>query len=232
MFELFESKFLERKPSLYYFVIQFFELLKVECKTVFHRKRRGRRKTDSSRRKDRLIQTRVGERLEQAIKAEAKRRRLTVSHLLRNVLEESFNLVDEVVDDVDTVVSDSLKLAHKVTTDVKRAARRSRRSHKYNRFDETPTDDEAVERENGVETDNRAPIDDTEAVIDLEPVGNEIGKNPLSHIYAWNKVILSQKALCSLCNSVIEKGEGGYVGLSDEPGHGRSWLCESCIDKL
>jgi hypothetical protein len=199
---------------------------------VFHRKRRGRRKTDSSRRKDRLIQTRVGERLEQAIKAEAKRRRLTVSHLLRNVLEECFNLVDEVVDDVDTIVSDSLELAHKVTTDAKRAARRSIRSHRYNRFNEPSIDDEAKERESGVEAENRTQTGDIKAVIDFDPVRNEIGKNSLSHIYAWNKVILSQRAYCSLCNSRIEKGEGGYVGLSDEPSHGRSWLCESCINKL
>jgi len=62
-------------------------------------------------RKDRLIQTRVPRDLETTLKEEARRRRLTVSHLIRNMLEESFHLVDGFVADVDQIVSDSAKLA-------------------------------------------------------------------------------------------------------------------------
>jgi len=61
-------------------------------------------------RKDRLIQTRVPRKLEGAIKQAAQRRRLTVSHLIRNVLEDAFDLVHSVVDEVDHLVSDSAEL--------------------------------------------------------------------------------------------------------------------------
>ena len=53
-----------------------------------------RERIREERRKDRLIQTRVPRDLESTLKREARRRRLTVSHLIRNVLEDAFQLVD------------------------------------------------------------------------------------------------------------------------------------------
>ena len=47
-----------------------------------------------SERKDRLIQTRVPESLESALKEEATRRRLPVSQLVRNILEDTLTIVD------------------------------------------------------------------------------------------------------------------------------------------
>jgi len=67
-----------------------------------------------SERKDRLIQTRVPEKLETTLKDEARRRRTTVSQMIRNVLEDTFDLVDGVVANVDQIVTDSVELAHKV----------------------------------------------------------------------------------------------------------------------
>ena len=65
-------------------------------------------------RKDRLIQTRVPADLESTLKEEAERRRLSVSHLIRSILEDTFQLVDDVVSDFDKVVSDSMDLARNV----------------------------------------------------------------------------------------------------------------------
>ena len=59
--------------------------------------RRGRRALPADERKDRLIQTRVADELESTLREEAKRRRVTVSQLIRNVLEDTFDLVDDVV---------------------------------------------------------------------------------------------------------------------------------------
>lgn len=202
---------------------------RAERKTVFHRKKRGSKR---SGRKDRLIQTRVGEQLEQAIKDEAKKRRVTVSHLLRNVLEDCFNLVEGVVEgvveDVDTVVSDTLDLAHNVAF----GAKRSRRSHRYDEFDEQPIDDEADTGEDEEEIESRPLLDDEKANAESVPDRDKIGKNPLDHIYAWNKVVVSQNVSCSICNRPIQKGREGYIGLSDEARRDRSWLCKSCINKL
>lgn len=71
-------------------------------------------------RKDRLIQTRVPRDLEATLKEEARRRRLTVSHLIRSVLEDTFQLVDGVVADVDEIVSDSARLARNVGRNARR----------------------------------------------------------------------------------------------------------------
>ena len=57
--------------------------------------------SNDRQRKDRLIQTRVPQNLESTLKDEARKRRLSVSHLIRNVLEDTFNLVDNVVVDLD-----------------------------------------------------------------------------------------------------------------------------------
>jgi hypothetical protein len=73
--------------------------------------REGAKPSPSKTRKDRLVQARVPRELEETLKEEARRRRLTVSHLVRNVLEDAFLLVDGLVHDVDRIVSDSVTLA-------------------------------------------------------------------------------------------------------------------------
>ena len=76
-------------------------------------------------RKDRLIQTRVPEDLETTLKEEAERRRLTVSHLIRSILEDTFQLVDDVVMDFDKVVTDSVDLARNVSRNAMKIAAQS-----------------------------------------------------------------------------------------------------------
>ena len=91
-------------------------------KTPAHRKRRHSTRRDL---KDRLIQTRVPESLENKLKKEASRRRLSVSHLIRNVLEDTFDLVGGVVAEVDNIVQDSVGLADQVRRDAGRIAGRA-----------------------------------------------------------------------------------------------------------
>lgn len=45
-------------------------------------------------RKDRLVQTRVDRRLDDVLRQEARRRRMSVSNLVRGVLEDAFGLAD------------------------------------------------------------------------------------------------------------------------------------------
>ena len=77
--------------------------------------RRGRRPAPESERKDRVIQTRVPQDLEDSLRHAAERERVTVSHLIRNVLEDSFRLVDG-------IVADSSQLVDNVTRDARRLA--------------------------------------------------------------------------------------------------------------
>jgi hypothetical protein len=59
--------------------------------------RRGRKPIPEKERKDSLVQTRVPGELSQTLREAAKKNRVTVSQLIRNVLEDAFALVDDVV---------------------------------------------------------------------------------------------------------------------------------------
>lgn len=72
--------------------------------------------------KDRLIQTRVPERLENVLKNEAKKRRLTVSHLIRNVLEDTLELVESVVQGAGDIVDTAGGVADQIRRDAGKVA--------------------------------------------------------------------------------------------------------------
>ena len=79
-----------------------------------------------SPRKDRLIQTRVPRDLESTLKKEARRQGVSVSHLIRNILGGAFDLVEDVVADVDQIVTDSVALAQQVSRGARRIAESAR----------------------------------------------------------------------------------------------------------
>lgn len=87
-------------------------------------RRRGRKPSEDTERKDRVIQTRVPRDLESTLKDAAERERVSVSHLIRHVLEDTFNLVDN-------IVADSASLVGNVTRDARRlaASARGERGH-------------------------------------------------------------------------------------------------------
>jgi hypothetical protein len=99
--------------------------------------RRARRPSRRLPRKDRLVQTRVPRNLEETLKREARRRRVTVSHLIRSLIEDTFQLVDGVVADVDQIVSDSMSLVRSVG----RSARRLAKGHRSPRESAAPGSD-------------------------------------------------------------------------------------------
>jgi NMD protein affecting ribosome stability and mRNA decay len=72
-------------------------------KSTRRARRRGRAPLPEGERKDRLIQTRVDEDLDEVLRDAAKKQRLTVSQLIRNVLEDTFQLVEDVVVDAQTI---------------------------------------------------------------------------------------------------------------------------------
>lgn len=85
-------------------------------------RRRGRKPAEEAERKDRVIQTRVPRDLESTLKDAAERERVSVSHLIRHVLEDTFNLVDN-------IVADSAHLVGNVTRDARRLAASARGEH-------------------------------------------------------------------------------------------------------
>lgn len=110
-------------------------------------RRRGRKPAAEDERKDRIIQTRVPKDLESTLKEAAEQQRVSVSHLIRNVLEDTFQLVD-------SIVNDSASLVEHVTRDARQLAQSARNLTKSDRADKlTPARDggkEAQARLDGV----------------------------------------------------------------------------------
>jgi hypothetical protein len=163
--------------------------------------------------KDRLVQTRVPRDLESTLKREARRRRLTVSHLIRNILEDAFRLVDDVVANVDEIVNDSVDLARRAARAIREEVEPER--EEMRRHAEDRGDDEEPEPE--AEEPRRAKREEVD---------------PLGHVYAWNRVVLNRAASCARCGRSIPRGEEGFAGLSDHPFRARAWLCASCAGSL
>jgi hypothetical protein len=151
-------------------------------------------------RKDRLIQTRVPEKLETTLKDEARRRRTTVSQMIRNVLEDTFDLVDGVVANVDQIVTDSVELAQKVGRDARKIGQLGQ----------------------DVIRDFASPC--TEPLPDAD--------EKLSHVQAWNEVVLNQPLPCTKCGAELSRGRIAYTGLSDDPQKPRAWLCSRAVASL
>lgn len=169
----------------------------------------GNRSTERAPRKDRLVQARVPRDLEQTLRAEAKRQRLSLSQLVRNALEDAFELVDGVVADVDQIVSDSFTLARNVSRNAQRLADTR---HRQSDPGEDKDQNEDEKEDEGTPT--------TEARADL------------SHVYGWNELVLHQSARCARCGVELGRGQKGFAGLSDRPDAARTWLCPSCVESL
>jgi len=78
-------------------------------------KKRGRKPMAKRDRKDQLVQTRVPGELSETLREAAKQNRVTVSQLIRNVLEDTFDLVDN-------VVGEAVQLGHSVRRDALKIA--------------------------------------------------------------------------------------------------------------
>jgi hypothetical protein len=85
-----------------------------------HRKR-GRRPLDATERKDRIVQARVPEELDDALREAAEERQISVSQLVRNLLEDTFQLVDNIVADSASLVDGVKRDARKIAASAKAA---------------------------------------------------------------------------------------------------------------
>lgn len=193
-----------------------------------------------SERKDKVIQTRVNDELEERLKAEAKRRRLPVSQLIRNVLEDTFELVGNVVDNVDTIAQDALTLGRRAGADAQRLSRRARGRDMD--IEATPTanpGDEDADADEDVDADaadDSAPANspapaEASAPADASPSESAAEPPEFPGVFAWQGVLTNHDEDCAACHDAIERGAEGFLGLRDDGGP-RTWLCGRCRARL
>ena len=169
---------------------------------------RGRPSASDEERKDRVIQTRVPKDLESTLKEAAEQKRMTVSHLIRNVLEDTFNLVDGgavTLEDgnhlVDGIVADSSALVEHVTRDAKRLAATARGENVGKPL--TPARQ-----------------------------GGELASDLLDSVDAWQDVIVNKPGQCIECGKALARGERAFRGLTTLAEVPSVWLCGDCIGRL
>jgi hypothetical protein len=209
-------------------------------------------------RKDRLIQTRVPQDLESTLKDEARKRRLSVSHLIRNVLEDTFSLVDNVVTEVDRVVTDSVEMAQTLRRDAQRLAATARGHtahreqrpgpgrHGRSRSDQGAAPDgiedavvEAVDE--SARAASEAPSQASGAAdgtVDASRAGSAdassaaLTSGPLAEVYGFQELVLNRAARCANCGAEIARGARAHLGMTDAPGLPRVWVCQPCLDTI
>jgi len=189
--------------------------------------------------KDRLIQTRVPSKLESALKEEAKKRRLTVSHLIRNMLEDTLDLVDTVVTGVDDIARSSAGLAEQVARDAGKIAAVARESLRR------PEQESAASPVNPAETrevpgaareparapgggSNSAPNGDRKSHETPESTDNA----RLDAVLAWNQVVVNKPAGCVQCGRELPKGGTAFLGITADPTAPPTWLCATCTESM
>jgi len=188
------------------------------------RRRRARRRDIDRDVKDRLIQTRVPEKLENALKEEAKKRRLTVSHLIRNMLEDTLDLVDTVATGLDGIARSSAGLAEQVARDAGKIAAVARESFRRPDDGAAPSHDEAPSPK-----------------PDVGPASPGIGTarsaapgppSAVESVLAWNPVVVNRATRCADCSSELERGANAFLGIQTDPSAPPVWMCASCTGKI
>src|SRR6185503_2529127 len=149
------------------------------------RRRRSRHRDDEKTVKDRLIQTRVPSKLENALKDEAKKRRLTVSHLIRNMLEDTLEIVDTVVTGVDDIARTSAGLAEQVARDAGKIATVARDT-----FRRPVEDGVRIFVEDQVGARAAAPEPASSAATNPAPAPSR--STNLDAVLAWNPVVVNK----------------------------------------
>lgn len=194
---------------------------------------------DDRPRKDRLIQTRVPQDLESTLKDEARKRRLSVSHLIRNVLEDTFSLVDNVVSEVDRVVHDSVGVAQTLRRDARRlaATARGETAHRIRRArsgatgeasDETEEDDEELDAVEASESEDPPVV---ESELPPEPP-KTMNTGALAEVYGFQELVLNRSVNCASCGTPIARGARAYLGMTDKPDAPRVWVCQDCLETI
>ncbi len=177
--------------------------------------------------KDRLIQTRVPERLESVLKEEAKKRRLTVSHLIRNMLEDTLHLVDTVVTGAGDLVNTSVDIAEQVAFDAGKIASSAREAVR-SRSAEPPA--EPVRTPGPAADRAREPVSKSESPEPSKAAGT--APPSLDHVLAWNPVVVNKPSACASCGKALDKGENAHLGVSQDPSAPPTWLCSDCLARL
>jgi hypothetical protein len=199
-------------------------------------------------RKERVLHTRISEQLAEDIRRVADDLRLPVSNLVRNVLEETFGVVESVTDNLGTWLED-------VATEMGEArgpsAPRPRRwTRSWGRPREgagrpSSSRDEAI-WENSWDEPSAAPPQAHEEAptgtssapggetaytgaprADMAPANRE--RPDFSQVLGWQPLVMNRPQACADCGRLLVRGDRASLGFT--PSGASGWvLCRACMD--
>jgi predicted DNA-binding ribbon-helix-helix protein len=175
--------------------------------------RRGRTALPEGERKDRLIQTRVAGDLDDALRDEAKKQRLTVSQLIRNLLEDTFHLVDGIVANTANLTAAVRRDALRLAASAKGGAAR-------------PAGGAAAK---GAGTTARGGAGTAARRVAVSSGGLPAA---VQDVDAWQEVVVGRESVCDGCSKPLGRGEKALLGLLQGGSHARVWLCPACAARL
>lgn len=162
---------------------------------------RGRKGT----RKDRVLHTRISEKLAAEIARVARDLRVPASNLVRNVLEDAFSVVESVTDNVEDFIESVLGEAERAR---ERIVRSVRRTDRVTGKSETPQDHRETPAGSGVKAEK------PEFAAD---------------VVGWQPILLNAPRQCGDCGAQLGKGERALVGLA-ATGLTDKYLCLTCMN--
>jgi hypothetical protein len=153
-----------------------------------------------------VLHTRVSEPLAEEIRQMAEELRVPVSNLVRNVLEEAFDVMEAVGENVgewlDEALGEAERTRERIRHQRRRGRRHGRRSDSGDRAAEPPGSGAA-------------------------PVGAPRAEFP--EVIGWQPLIVNQPQSCADCEEPIERGERAFAGVT-AAGFGGVFLCRDCMD--
>ncbi len=156
------------------------------------------------------MHTRISDDLDEALQDAARRLRLPVSNLVRNVLEDVFDVVEAVTENVGGFVEDVVEEAQDL----------GRRWE--GRFRERT----AEARARRVETDR-----DEAPPAAPKPPAPEPARAEFPDVAAWQPLVMNTVHECASCGRSMRRGDNAYLAVGGAR-PGPTFLCEPCLDGL
>ncbi len=176
--------------------------------------RRRDREEGREGRKERVLHTRISDRLAEDIRMVSDELRVPVSNLVRNVLEDVFSVVEAVSDNVGDLVEEVVNEADRVA---QRVARRTRSAARDVReFD--------AERRRE-EPDDELELDERDREEPPAPARPDLPEFP--DVLGWQPLVLNAAQTCACCGRSLPRGERAFLGLTSG-GPGTNYLCRFC----
>ncbi len=163
------------------------------------------RRRERRHRKERVLHTRISERLDETLRHAADDLRVPVSNLVRNVLEDAFLVMETVAENVGELVDDMIDEAGRVRGQWKRRATRQPGFRHWSWVGGAWSQAQEVPREEA----EKAPSDFPDVV-------------------GWQPLILNGAQTCADCGRELRRGDRAFVGMTAS-GPSPTWLCRACL---